>query len=56
MDIEKFFQDTLENRIERLEKKNKANESNILRMLKHLKVYAGSDHPHGAQTPKNLEI
>ena len=25
-------------------------------MLKHLKVYAGSDHPHGAQTPKNLEI
>ena len=26
------------------------------RMLKHLKVYAGSDHPHSAQTPKTLEI
>ena len=38
MDIEKFFQDTLETRIERLEKKNKENESNILRMLKHLKI------------------
>ena len=38
MDIEKFFQDTLETRIARLEKKNKENESNILRMLKHLKI------------------
>ena len=26
------------------------------RMLKHLKVYAGSDHPHVAQLPKVLEI
>ena len=26
------------------------------RMLKHLKVYAGSDHPHSAQSPKVLEI
>jgi len=26
------------------------------RMLKHLKVYAGCDHPHSAQTPKPLEI
>jgi len=26
------------------------------RMLNHLKVYAGSDHPHIAQTPKTLEI
>ena len=26
------------------------------RMLTHLKVYAGSDHPHTAQTPKILEI
>ena len=26
------------------------------RMLKHLKVYAGSEHPHIAQTPKTLEI
>ena len=38
MDIEKFFQDTLETRIERLEKKNKENESNILRILEHLKI------------------
>ena len=26
------------------------------RMLKHLKVYAGPDHPHTAQSPKVLEI
>ena len=26
------------------------------RMLTHLKVYAGPDHPHTAQTPKILEI
>ena len=26
------------------------------RMLKHLKVYAGPDHPHSAQSPKVLEI
>ena len=26
------------------------------RMLKHLKVYAGPDHPHTAQSPKSLEI
>ena len=26
------------------------------RMLKHLKVYAGPDHPHIAQSPKSLEI
>ena len=26
------------------------------RMLKHLKVYAGPDHPHVAQLPKILEI
>ena len=26
------------------------------RMLKHLKVYAGPDHPHIAQSPKVLEI
>ena len=26
------------------------------RMLKHLKVYAGSEHPHIAQSPKVLEI
>ena len=26
------------------------------RMLGHLKIYAGSDHPHAAQTPKYLEI
>ena len=26
------------------------------RMLKHLKVYAGPDHPHIAQAPKVLEI
>ena len=26
------------------------------RMMKHLKVYAGPDHPHIAQSPKVLEI
>ena len=26
------------------------------RMLKHLKVYVGTDHPHSAQTPKTLEM
>ncbi len=26
------------------------------RMLKHLKVYAGPNHPHVAQSPKSLEI
>ena len=26
------------------------------RMLKHLKVYAGSEHPHNAQSPRVLEI
>ena len=26
------------------------------KMLKHLKVYAGPNHPHSAQTPKLLEI
>lgn len=26
------------------------------RMLSHLKVYAGSDHPHAAQAPMTLEI
>tara|TARA_Y100001970_G_C14034060_1_gene750131 strand:- start:221 stop:649 length:429 start_codon:yes stop_codon:yes gene_type:complete len=26
------------------------------RMLKHLKVYAGSKHPHNAQRPETLEI
>ena len=26
------------------------------RMLKHLKVYVGPDHPHSAQSPKVLEI
>ena len=26
------------------------------RMLKHLKVYAGSDHPHIAQSPKALKV
>ena len=26
------------------------------RMLKHLKVYAGPEHPHTAQSPKTLEI
>ena len=26
------------------------------RMLKHLKVYAGPNHPHIAQSPKSLEI
>ena len=26
------------------------------RMLGHLKVYAGPDHPHTAQEPKNLDI
>ena len=38
MDIENFFQDTLETRIERLEKKNKENESNILRIFEHLNM------------------
>lgn len=26
------------------------------RMLKHLKIYVGTDHPHSAQTPKTLEM
>jgi large subunit ribosomal protein L13 len=26
------------------------------RMFSHLKVYAGSNHPHGAQIPKKLEV
>lgn len=26
------------------------------RMLKRLKIYSGSDHPHMAQQPKNLEV
>ena len=26
------------------------------KMLKHLKIYAGPDHPHQAQLPKTLEI
>ena len=26
------------------------------RMFKHLKVYAGSEHPHIAQSPRVLEI
>lgn len=26
------------------------------KMLSHLKVYAGADHPHSAQTPKVLDI
>ena len=26
------------------------------RMLKHLQVYVGTDHPHSAQTPKTLEM
>ncbi|RKX45766.1 MAG: 50S ribosomal protein L13, partial [Thermotogae bacterium] len=26
------------------------------RMLKKLKVYAGPEHPHEAQSPENLEI
>lgn len=38
MDIENFFQDTLEDRIKRLEKKNIENESNILRILEYLKL------------------
>ena len=25
-------------------------------IIKHLKVYAGEDHPHAAQQPKDLEI
>jgi len=26
------------------------------RMLNHLKIYVGTDHPHSAQTPKTLEM
>ena len=26
------------------------------RMLKHLKIYVGTDHPHSAQNPKTLEM
>ena len=26
------------------------------RILKHLKIYVGTDHPHSAQTPKTLEM
>jgi large subunit ribosomal protein L13 len=25
-------------------------------IMKHLKIYAGADHPHSAQEPKQLEI
>ena len=26
------------------------------KLLKHLKVYSGSEHPHSAQNPKELKI
>ena len=38
MNIEEFFQDTLEMKIERLEKKNVENINNISRIMKHLKI------------------
>jgi large subunit ribosomal protein L13 len=50
--IEKKPEDLLKKAVKGMLPKNKL----ARHMLKKLKIYAGTDHPHSAQQPKNLNI
>lgn len=50
--LEKHPERLIENAVRRMLPKNRLGRQ----MLSKLKVYAGSDHPHQAQSPKALEI
>jgi large subunit ribosomal protein L13 len=50
--LEKFPERVIQLAVKRMLPRNKLGS----RMLKRLKVYAGSDHPHSAQDPETLDL